>query len=45
MKYLKMRLNNIIMNNNLIKIGMPSKGRLRKDVLNIFKKKKLRLTS
>ena len=33
------------MNNNLIKIGIPSKGRLRKDVLNIFKKKKLRLTS
>ena len=33
------------MNNNLIKIGIPSKGRLRKDVLNIFKKKKLKLTS
>ena len=45
MKYLKMRLNNIIMNNNLIKIGIPSKGRLRKDILNIFRKNKLKLTS
>ena len=25
---------------DLIKIGIPSKGRLRKDILNIFKKKK-----
>ena len=30
---------------DLIKIGIPSKGRLRKDVLNIFKKNKLKLTS
>ena len=30
---------------NIIKIGIPSKGRLRKDVLNIFKKKKLKLIS
>ena len=28
--------------NKLIKIGIPSKGRLRKDVLNIFKKKKIK---
>ena len=26
---------------NIINIGIPSKGRLRKDVLKIFKKKKL----
>ena len=31
--------------NNLIKIGIPSKGRLRKDVLKIFSKKKLKLFS
>ena len=31
--------------NNLIKIGIPSKGRLRNDILNIFKKKKLKLFS
>ena len=31
--------------NNIINVGIPSKGRLRKDVLNIFKKKKLRLFS
>ena len=31
--------------NNIINIGIPSKGRLRKDVLNIFKKKKLNLIS
>ena len=30
---------------NIINIGIPSKGRLRKDVLNIFKKKKLNLIS
>ena len=30
---------------NIINIGVPSKGRLRKDVLNIFKKKKLELIS
>ena len=30
---------------NIIKIGIPSKGRLRKDILNIFKKKKLKLVS
>jgi len=31
--------------NKQIKIGIPSKGRLRKDVLNIFKKNKLNLIS
>ena len=30
---------------NIINIGIPSKGRLRKDVLNIFKNKKLNLIS
>ena len=30
---------------NMINIGIPSKGRLRKDVLKIFKKKKLNLIS
>ena len=30
---------------NTINIGIPSKGRLRKDVLKIFKKKKLNLVS
>jgi len=30
---------------NIIKIGIPSKGRLRKDVLKIFKNKKLQLIS
>ena len=30
---------------NIINIGIPSKGRLRKDVLGIFKKKKLKLIS
>ena len=30
---------------NIINIGIPSKGRLRKDVLKIFKKKKLSLVS
>jgi len=30
---------------DLIKIGIPSKGRLRKDVLNIFQKNKLKLIS
>jgi len=30
---------------NIINIAIPSKGRLRKDVLNIFKKKKLKLIS
>ena len=29
----------------MINIGIPSKGRLRNDVLNIFKKKNLRLSS
>ena len=29
------------MSKNIIKIGIPSKGRLRSGVLNIFKKKKL----
>ena len=31
--------------NQIMKIGIPSKGRLRKDVLNIFKKNKLKLIS
>ena len=31
--------------NDIINVGIPSKGRLRKDVLNIFKKKKLNLIS
>jgi ATP phosphoribosyltransferase len=31
--------------NNFINIGIPSKGRLRKDVLNIFEKNKLKLIS
>ncbi len=39
-----MKLKNIDINNP-IKIGIPSKGRLRKDVLNIFRKKKLKLSS
>jgi len=30
---------------NIINIGIPSKGRLKKDILNIFKKNKLNLTS
>jgi ATP phosphoribosyltransferase len=30
---------------DIINIGIPSKGRLRKDVLNIFKKNKLKLLS
>ena len=30
---------------NIINIGIPSKGRLRKDVLRIFNKKKLKLIS
>ena len=30
---------------NIINIGIPSKGRLRKDVLKIFKRKKLKLIS
>ena len=30
---------------NMINIGIPSKGRLRKDVLKIFKKRKLNLIS
>ena len=33
------------MSNNIIKIGVPSKGRLRSGVLNIFKKKKLKILS
>ena len=33
------------MNKNTINIGVPSKGRLKKDTLNIFKKKKLRIYS
>ena len=31
------------MSNKIIKIGIPSKGRLRAGVLNIFKKKKLKI--
>ena len=33
------------MSNNIVKIGIPSKGRLRYGVLNIFKKKKLKILS
>ena len=33
------------MSDNIIKIGIPSKGRLRSGVLNIFKKKKLKILS
>ena len=33
------------MSNNFIKIGIPSKGRLRSGVLNIFKKNKLKIIS
>ena len=33
------------MTKNILNIGIPSKGRLRKDVLNIFEKKKLTLIS
>ncbi len=33
------------MKKNILNIGVPSKGRLRKDVLNIFKKNKLNLIS
>ncbi len=33
------------MSNNIIKIGIPSKGRLRSGVLNIFKKNKLKIHS
>ena len=33
------------MSNNIVKIGIPSKGRLRSGVLNIFKKKKLKILS
>ena len=39
-----MRLKNLIMN-KVINIGIPSKGRLRESVLNIFKKNKLNLIS
>ena len=31
--------------NKIINIGIPSKGRLRKDILKIFKKNKLNLVS
>ena len=33
------------MNKNIISVGIPSKGRLKKDVLNIFKRKKIKLFS
>jgi ATP phosphoribosyltransferase len=39
-----MRLKNLIMN-KVLNVGIPSKGRLRKDILKIFKKKKLNLVS
>ena len=39
-----MKLTDIIMN-KIINIGIPSKGRLRKDILMIFKKNKLNLVS
>ena len=32
------------MKKNIINIGIPSKGRLRKDILKIFKKNKLNLS-
>ena len=35
----------LLMIKNILNIGIPSKGRLRKDVLNIFKKNKLNLIS
>ena len=33
------------MSNNFVKIGIPSKGRLRSGVLNIFKRKKIKIVS
>ena len=33
------------MNNKILKIGIPSKGRLRKDILKIFSKNRLKLLS
>ena len=33
------------MNRNIINIGVPSKGRLKNDTINIFKKKKLKIYS
>ena len=33
------------MKNNSVNIGIPSKGRLRKDILKIFIRKKLKLVS
>ena len=33
------------MNNKIIKIGIPSKGRLRKDTLKVFIKKNLKILS
>ena len=33
------------MNKNIISVGIPSKGRLKKDTLNIFKRKKIKLFS
>jgi len=33
------------MSKNIIKIGVPSKGRLKKDTLKIFKKRKLNIFS
>ena len=35
----------MFMNNNIIKIGLPSKGRLKEDTLKVFKKKKLSIIS
>ena len=45
MIYFMKNLSNIIMSKNIIKIGIPSKGRLRSGVLDIFKRKKLRILS
>ena len=33
------------MTNNIINIGLPSKGRLKHDTINVFKKKKLNIYS
>ncbi len=33
------------MSKNIINVGIPSKGRLRKDILKIFKKNKFNLVS
>ena len=33
------------MSNNIINIGLPSKGRLKEDTLKVFKKRKLNIIS